>query len=464
MSRGSLRLRLLLASTASIVLALVLAGVGLVALFGRHVERRIDDELGTYIRQLAGHLDFAPDGTIVLSADPVDPRFDEPLSGLYWQIQEDTTGQRLRSRSLWDFVLPLPTDALATGVIHRHELAGPGGARLVVQERPVVYPAPGGPRTLRIAVAVDAASLAAARADFARDLVPALAALALFLCFAAWAQVWFGLRPLEAVRRGIGAVRTRAQRRLEGRFPDEIMPLVNEVNALLAAQEQAMERARHRAADLAHGLKTPLTVVLSDAEKLRRRGEGELATELEDIARAMQRHIDRELARARVAADLARAGVAADLAAVVEAVVATLRRTPRGAGLDWSLSLPRPCPVAVDGADLTEMVGNLLDNAAKWARGGVDVTAEAAAEAEGIALSVADDGPGVPAERIDALGRRGVRLDEQTPGTGMGLAIVRDIAAAYGGGLALRNRPEGGLRVTLTLPRAQACHAGAGRP
>lgn len=451
MTRRSLRLRLLVVSMASIAAALVLAGFVLVALFGRHVERRVDEELSAHIRQLAGRVAFAADGTFSLTADPADPRFAEPLSGLYWQVQEDASGSRLRSRSLWDYVLALPDDDLARGIIHTHLLPGPADARLVAQERPVQYEAGGGQRVLRIAVAIDTRSLDRLRAEFAADLVLPLVALGAILAFAAWVQIWLGLRPLDAVRRGIGAVRARAQRRLAGRFPDEIMPLVSEVNELLDAQERVMEHARNRAADLAHGLKTPLTVLVGDARKLRSRGEGEIAAELETIARSMQRHVDHQLARARLAADAARSRAEADLGSIVEAVVATLRRTPQGERIAWSVAVPVGRKAPVDASDLTEVVGNLLENAAKWARRAVRV--EAVEQADRVALRVLDDGPGIPDERIEVIGARGIRLDEATPGSGLGLAIVRDIAAAYGGELTLHNRPEGGLAVTAFFPR-----------
>lgn len=451
MIRNSLRLRLLLASVASIAVALLLAGLALVALFERHVERRVDAELETYIRQLAGNLDVGADAAPALSADPADPRFTQIFSGLYWQVQDHSGGPVLRSRSLWDYVIPLPADALEPGVIHAHELPGPEGSRLHVQERPVIYDTGAGRRVLRIAAAIDRRTLEQARAEFAAELAVALAVLGLVLVAAAWVQVTVGLRPLEAVRRGISEIRSRSRRRLDGRYPDEIMPLVAEVNELLDAQETAMERARHRAADLAHGLKTPLTVLAGDARKLRARGETEIADELGELAGAMRRHIDGELARARAAAESARGRSETDLAATVEGVVATLRRTPRGAALEWELALPERCPVALDANDLAEAVGNLLENASKWARRRVRI---GASETDGaVALTVLDDGPGVPEEMIEALGARGVRLDQRIPGTGMGLAIVKEILEAYGGAVTLRNAAGGGLLATLSLPR-----------
>ncbi|HEM46665.1 MAG TPA: HAMP domain-containing histidine kinase [Alphaproteobacteria bacterium] len=224
------------------------------------------------------------------------------------------------------------------------------------------------------------------------------------------------------------------------------------MNDLLDAQDEAIERARNRAADLAHGLRTPLTVLVSDAGKLRSRGEREIADELEDLARSMQRHVDHELARVRVAGEGLYGRVGADLAEAVRGVLATLRRTPRGEALEWELEVPDECPVAIDAHDLSEVVGNILENAAKWGRQTVRV--EVARRDGAVTMQVADDGPGVPEARIDTLGMRGVRLDEQTPGTGMGLAIVREILAAYGAGVSFRNRAAGGLEVAVTMRAA----------
>ncbi len=453
MSGQSLRLRLILAQAASVVLALLLAGIGLTLLFERHLERRVDQELATYVRQLAAHLAIDPKGELTLEAPLADPRFTVPLSGLYWQIEDQETGRVLRSRSLWDDVLPLPQDDPEPGQAHRHPLPGPGGTTLLVHERLVLLGNGAGERRIRIAAAVDRATLDAARVDYVRQLAIALAGLALVLVAAAAVQVWYGLRPFEAVRRAVTAVREGRARRLDGRFPDEIRPLVQEVDALLEAQERSLAQARQRAADLAHGLKTPLTVLGSEARSLAAKGETRAAAELDRLARDMRRHIERELARTRLAGASGRAQATA-LAPAIDRLVRTLRRTPTGAERDWQVDVPAHLLVAVEADDLGELLGNLLDNAAKWARHAV--TIGAVPDAGDVRLTIADDGPGVDAAELDQLGTRGLRLDTAKPGHGIGLAIARDIALAYGGSIAFANHPDGGLRVTLTLPAAQA--------
>jgi signal transduction histidine kinase len=449
----SLRLRLLVAAVASISLALVIAGLGLVALFDRHVERRVDAELATYLRQLAGLIVFDAKGDADLDGDPADPRFDQPYGGLYWQIEDTERQQVLRSRSLWDQQLDLTAEpeAGSSPEITTLYAPGPQESTLRVALRRIQFPASQGARWLVLAVAVDQREQIEARRDFLREIAPSLALLAAVLIASAWLQVNVGLKPLEHVRRGVQAIRARAQRRLDGDFPDEIQPLAQEVNELLAVREAAVERARAQAGDLAHGLKTPLTILAQDARKLKERGETEIGREVDELTRSMQRHIDRELARARIAGSIRSPGTEADLPVILRHVTDAIRRTPRGEAVQWSVDLPAHLCLRMDAQDLVELAGNLVDNAAKWAREHVAIRiAERPSE---IALVVEDDGRGVPPDLIASLGERGVRLDESLPGTGLGLAISRDLVTAYGGSLDLSNRPEGGLRAEVRLPR-----------
>lgn len=450
MTRNSLRLRLLLAAALAITLALILAGFVLVALFDRHVERRIDAELETYLRQLAGSVTFDADGTVRTARPLADPRFNEPFSGLYWQIEDTGHGKVYGSRSLWDAQLPLPVDPLPSGMVHRHEIPGPEGATLLVRERLVSYTTAAGACPLRLAIALDRRDLLDAREAFAGDIVPGLAVLALVLLAAVWLQVDIGLKPLDAVRRGVHAVRSGEKRRLDQRYPDEVMPLVGEVNNLLAAQDDAVARARARAADLAHGLKTPLTVLTADAARLREKGEAAIAAELDLLAESMRRHLDRELSRARIAGRARSPKAATPVRNVAEGIVATLKRTPDGERLRWTIAIAEDLAVAADADDLSEVLGNLLENAAKWARREVRIAAAAGAS---VRLTVEDDGPGVPEDKLPLLGERGVRLDEGVKGSGQGLAIVGDIVAACGGRLALANRQSGGFRAVIDLPQ-----------
>jgi signal transduction histidine kinase len=494
-TRRSLRFRLLAAAFGSIGLALLLAGLGLTALFERHVERRLESQLDDDVCQILGHIKAAQDGRIQFDLALADPRFDLPLSGLYWQIRDEDRPTLLRSRSLWDAVLELPGDVLADGVLHRHQLAGPGGETLLVLERQVRFRPDSENRRLRVAVAIDRRELAEAGRAFAADMLPYLILLGAVLMIAAWAQVRIGLAPLDRVRRGLRSIRSGEARRLAADHPDEVDPLVQEVNALLDAQEGAIERARGWTTDLAHGLKTPLVVLAADAERLRAAGQPELADDLDGLAQTMRQRVDRELIRARIRArapspaDAERVpgaaqgalGEGADLPAVLDQVVHTLQRTPNGARLDWRLDGPEALRVRVLPEDLTELLGNVLENAATWARSRVSIRISGV---EPVVVRVEDDGPGVPEEALQALVQRGLRLDERTQGTGLGLAIAQDICDAYGVELgfaagvpgpapaspgtaktppAERSGSLGGLVVTLRLPGARRTRSRSSR-
>lgn len=454
MKRGSLRLRLFAAGAASVLLALALAGGGLLWLFERHVERRVALELESNIRELVAGLGRDADGTLTASRSLSDPRFGEPLSGLYWQIAASPADIVLRSRSLWDATLDLPPDTLHGGEVHRHIVQGPGGASLLAVERWVSLPASLGGGRLRVAAAIDRKDLAVATRAFGADLLPALGLLALVLIAAAWAQVTIGLRPLDAVRRRLGAVRAGHAPRLGAGFPDEVLPLAAEVDTLLEVQEQAIARARTRAADLAHGLKTPLTVLAATAGELRRRGDAAAADEIAEVVGVMLRHVERELARSRAMSRLSgRAAPPLGVRTVAERIVRVLRRTPRGQDLEWRIDVADDLRVAGDAEDLAEILGNLTENAVKWARTKVCVSGRS--EMGAVVLIVEDDGPGIPTDAVGTALLRGTRLDETQPGTGLGLAIVNDLAEAYGGPLVLGRSLLGGLKAAIRLPAPQ---------
>jgi signal transduction histidine kinase len=444
MKRGSLRLRLLLAAAASIGVALLLAAAGLAALFQHHVERRVEAELAAHLEQLVASVERNAQGELSLPRQLADPRFNAALSGLYWQIQSG--GSVLRSRSLWDERLALPADMLADGDVHRHRIPGPGGTELLALERSVIPPARIAGASLQASVAIDAAEIRAARREFLGDLLPYLALIAALLFLAAWIQVQIGLSPLATVRARLAAIHAGAAHRLGERFPDEILPLARQVDVLLAQQERELERARHRAADLAHGLKTPLQVLAGDVEALRARGEHELAGEIEEVATLMRRHVDRELARARMAADRGEACAAA--ADVIGRVVAVIGRTPAGARLKWLVDVPGDLQLRIDPDDLAEALGNLIENAARHAESSVII--RTTRQDDDARLEVIDDGPGIPAERLEEVLARGGRLDTSGSGAGLGLAIARDIAEAWDGRLEIRS-PAAGLEAVLVL-------------
>jgi signal transduction histidine kinase len=337
----------------------------------------------------------------------------------------------------------------AAGEVHQHTIPGPGGASLLAVERRIALPASLGGGTIRAVVALNRVEVHSAGLDFASDLVSSLTLLAAVLIAAAWIQVGVGLRPLDAVRRRLAQVRSGETARLGMAFPDEVCPLAAEVDHLLDAQEEAIVQARARAADLAHGLKTPLVVLSADAEELRARGDTRLADEIETVTAGMRRHVERELVRARIGLR-ARSGPVQLIRPVVEQVVGVLGRAPQGQKLMWEIGNMDGVAVRMDAQDLAEILGNLAENAAIWAAGAVRIVGQR--EGETVTLRIEDDGPGVPEEQISTVLARGGRLDETRPGTGLGLAIVGDLVEAHGGSLALRRSPLGGLLAEVRLP------------
>jgi signal transduction histidine kinase len=445
----SLGLRLFAAACISTVVALVLAGIVLLLLFEKHVERRLRDEATIHLNQVIGGLSYASPPRVTFAQKLSDPRFEIPLSGLYWQIRDDERRLLLRSRSLWDTVMDLESDALAPGVLHWHEVPGPPDSRLLVAERLVLLGKGDQLRRLRVSVGVDREDLDRAVKEFGGDTLPYLVALAVFLVLAAALYIRVGLAPLRAVRDGVAAVRSGGADRLTGAYPKEVNPLIGEINELLESRERSIENARTWAADLAHGLKTPLTVMASDARRLREQGQEEIASGLEELADTMGRRVDRELIRARFKTGVDVRQARSDAGEAVQQVVRTLRRTPRGERLDWVINVPDETRVGVGYEDLIELLGNVIENAVEWAKARVQVTL---VEGAPVRLRVDDDGPGIPIADRARAAERGARLDEQRSGTGLGLAIARDIAEAYGGELRLLENDEGGLRVEAVFP------------
>jgi signal transduction histidine kinase len=290
-------------------------------------------------------------------------------------------------------------------------------------------------RTLRISVAIDQATLEDARAGFASDILPSLAMLGLFLIGASIAQLAFGSRPLSSLNEGIDRIREHRDTRLTGSYPAEFQTTVKAMNQFLETQDVVLEKARSRAADLAHGLRTPLTVLSNDALTLRERGETELAGELESLAHTMRAHVERQLALSRIARrpDLRHGD--SDIARLAGEIVRTVRRTPEGERVTIHVEGPAGLTVPVDPGDFRELAGNLIENALKWAQAGLWISW--GREVADTWFAVSGDGPGVPETELANLTRRGWRLDSARPGTGLGLSIVREIADVYALGFEL---------------------------
>ena len=441
MTHGSLRLRLSVAAAGLIALALIVGGVGLFLIFEAALDRRTADELNHTARLLAGGVGFDESGEIVVEQPPADPRYAAPYGGLYWQI-ESSGKKPLRSRSLWDRTITLPQSPAEDMAHHATiDLAGFDGRKLIAVFRTVrIASAPGKPLVV-ITVAMDRKQLAASREMVLRLLPLSIGALGVLLTIAMAAFVRRALSPFRALRADLQAVREGREARLRGGYPSEVQPLVDDLNRLVAQQEDALSRAQTQAADMAHGLKTPLAVLDALARRIEQPHPA-LAAELDEQSLAMQEQVSRTLARARSAATVGLQRRRTPIAPVVDQLVSAMKRLPGSERIVWRVETPADATYPSSEGELLEMLGNLVDNARKWARGTVTV-AVATGPADGTIL-VEDDGPGMEPTEMVAIDR-GRRWDEAAPGTGFGLAITRDLATATGSRLRLSTSSSGGL-------------------
>lgn len=445
MIRRSLRWRLLLGAAAAILLSLGVAWIFMTLLFERHLERRLQDEMTRDALQLVAALALQPDGTPLLDHAPDDPRFQKPAGGYYWQVS--TPSNALRSRSLWDSALPVPPDVPADDWRLRLA-AGPFEPSVFVLERRLSLEAGRAPAVVQLAQ--DRSALTGARREFGLELAGFLGILWIALSLAAWAQVALGLRPMRTVRGDLARLKASASARLPDPAVDDLRPLVEEINALADARERDLEQARRRAADLAHGLKTPLAALAAQSRRAREQGAGAAADGMERALSAIGSAIDSELARARIAAAGRATGASTGVLAVVERLLTVLEHTERGEQLAFAVEVPESFRLPVRADDLAELLGPVLENAVRYARRQVRVRAAPGASENFIGIE--DDGPGIPADRIETALLRGGRLDESQPGSGLGLAIAQELSAVMGGRIALRKAELGGLEVRFTWP------------
>lgn len=444
MIRDSLRLRLLAAGAVAILLALALAGVGMSWFFERHIVQTEVDDLIRDSRVIVGNVLVDADGRPMMENQPGDGRYLRAGSGLYWQLT--TSKGSAHSDSLWDQSLSFEP-GIGKEKWHVRHAPGPFEKSLLIVERQILPENAAEP--VLVQVATDDAPLRAARKQFNREAALSLGLLWLFLLMAAYVQVSLGLHPLVVVRRQIGALRGNPSARLPPDHPREIAPLANAINELADAREADLSRARKRAGDLAHSLKTPLAALAAQSRRARQSGAIEAADGLEAALGAMRATLESELARTRaVAVREAGESHAADIETLVENIISVIERTERGEQLIFEVYVPDDLYIPVGTDDLTELLGALIENAARYARHRVRVHARMAGQES--LLWVEDDGPGLGREHLETILARGSRLDEVGPGHGLGLAIVNDLMQATGGKITFRRAELGGLRASLS--------------
>ncbi|HEY8516230.1 MAG TPA: ATP-binding protein [Candidatus Binatia bacterium] len=441
MKRRSLRTRLLAVSTLWLVLALAGGGVALSLAFRASAQSAFQSQLDSLLLAVVAALEAPPEAPLQMRREVPDARFEQVYSGWYWQVTDGA--QELRSRSLWDERLPSGVGGVEStdGTV-----AGPRGEPLKIVRRELRFP--GREQPIVVTLAGPEQALRSQTARFDRLLALSLGVLGVGLVATVALQIAYGLRPLRRLAHDVAEVRAGRRARLGTDYPSEVEPLARAIDELLDHDARLLERARASAADLAHALKTPLAVVAVEAE---RTGPDAARTIAAQVA-AMSRLIDHHLTRAAAAGAHGVPGARCDVRPVIERLRDTLLRLHAERELALEVGVAGELSFAGEREDLEEMLGNLLENACKWAR--TRVVAQARAVDGRLRLEVEDDGPGIDAAQTDAALQRGTRLDDAKPGSGLGLAIAADLAALYGGSLALEASALGGLCARLELPSA----------
>jgi signal transduction histidine kinase len=449
---SSLATRLFLSATLWVVAILLITGIVLSSVYRAASERAFDRRLNLYLRTLIAEVatpDEPPDRQFQSLGEPL---FELPLSGWYWQItRTDTEKPDIKSRSLWDKKLPKLEErglALTASGVRIGYVDGPEGQTLRMVERPVDIGADG---KFLVTVAGDASEIFEETRAFDYYLGGTFAALSVVLVLTTIFQVRYGLAPLKRISDSIADIRSGRAERLEGEFPVEIAPLARETNALIDANREIVERARTHVGNLAHAIKTPLSVIVNEASA---RGGDPFAEKVLEQTDVMRDQVAHHLERARIAARLTIIGTVTEAAPVIDALRRTMEKIHRGRGIVIDVEADAAAKFRGERQDFEEMAGNLVDNACKWARSRVfiELLVERGGGGRMLRVIVDDDGRGLSADERAKASRRGQRLDESKPGSGLGLSIVVDLAALYGGSLTLGTAPIGGLRAELVLP------------
>lgn len=440
---GSLTRRMIGIAAVWIMLLLLGGGMALDRVLSDAITRNFDAQLEYVLTAMIASAEIGPDGEVRFNRPLGDQRFLEPYSGLYWQVSAQKHDP-FRSRSLWDRALPTDMGRIDEKLrVFNSDVWDQ--EQLRIHERDLILP--GSPVMWHFQVGQSRTELDAQIESLRGTLLQSFLLLAFGLIVLAALQATYGLWPLRKVRREIAAIRAGRSSRVDPRLPDEIAPMVEELNDLLEHNERQAEEARRHAGNLAHALKTPLTVIMNEATAK----SPDLYDTVIREAATMRRQVDHHLARARAVGRRSAGQSVAPVWASLEAVERAVSRLYPDSVID--LDGVRDVSVRVERQDLDEMLGNLIENGAKYGGGRIFVTVRRGDDM--VDIVVEDDGVGIPAEQRAAIFERGARLDTGKPGTGLGLAIVRDVAEIYGGKIALDESEDlGGLQATLSLPLA----------
>jgi signal transduction histidine kinase len=453
----SIAARLLMSAVALSVIILLIAGIVLSTIYRRTTEVSFDERLNVYLKALVA--DVASFGEVDRSepGNLGEPRFELPLSGWYWQIgridtERDSEQQIRTSKSLFASKLPRLAEF---GVKTRENgtaegyAKGPDERQLRIVERIIDL---GDEGRYSVAVAGDPEEVTREVRQFNFALLATFLVLGLALAGVSFAQVRFGLGPLLNLRGALSQIRSGEAQRIEGVFPPELAPLAEELNLLLDANHEIIERARTHVGNLAHALKTPISVIVNEADS----ESSLLADKVKEQTTIMRDQVQYYLDRARAAARAASVGSVTEVEPVVASMVRTFTKVCQSRGISFQASVMDGARFRGERQDFEEMLGNLIDNAGKWADSSVQISVErgpdVVAERPMLVIHIDDDGPGLPKNKRAEATRRGRRLDETRPGSGLGLSIVVDLAQLYGGAFVFDDSPMGGLRARLTLP------------
>ena len=442
--RKSLSVRIIALSGAWVIMALIITALLLVYSYRNHVAQHFDEHVSMHLEELIEASELQPNGSFDLKFDPSDPRYNDLDSGWYWEVRQSGILLK-RSPSLGENELDIG-NIQATGNVVIHEVAGPAEKHLRVHVI-AIEPDTGADPWVYLS--------SAPMKDFTDDvlnytghIVGSFLLLGLGLLMAVVLQVRVALRPLRAISTGIAEVRAGKVDKLSQSDLEDVQILVDELNNLLDHNSVLLKRARNQLGDLAHSVKNPLTVINNEARNLDKQQRELIIRQTNDISK----NVDHYLSRARAFGTEKVLGARSAVKPVIEDLVYAMRRIYQERELEFDLSKLEECWFRGEGQDLEEVMGNLMDNACKWAKSGVYI--HVVADKNRLLLVVEDDGPGIPEAEMENVMRRGHKLDESKPGHGQGLGIVKDIVGLYGGYLKLVRGKLGGLRVELDLPAA----------